>query len=30
MKSWEQNERARETLSKEVGYTKKPMAAACA
>ena len=24
MKSWEQNERARETLSKEVGYTKKP------
>jgi radical SAM superfamily enzyme YgiQ (UPF0313 family) len=24
MKSWEQNERARETLSKEVGYVKKP------
>ncbi len=24
MKSWEQNERARETLSKEVGYTRKP------
>ena len=24
MKSWEQNERARETLSKEVGYLKKP------
>jgi radical SAM superfamily enzyme YgiQ (UPF0313 family) len=24
MKSWEQSERARETLSKEVGYTRKP------
>jgi hypothetical protein len=24
MKSWEQRERARETLSKEVGYVKKP------